>query len=282
MTEGSFCIKMLISKEVFCWIESCWGVGAIPYNAPVWEILAEQAFQEKTSILSENPTCPFCVRLVGQSGAGKTSQLLPAVKEASVTNGIPFISFAVRDFVKYHPDLEKIVQTYGESLLREKTNMFALTLLTEVLLRCISKKLPILLEVTLLAPVYEACIHAFLIKNGYHCDYQCLAIPKSVSDAWIQKRFLETKRVVSQNSSSFFYDTLEPAFKALQGIALKNRVFIWDRVHEMPSISDFQDAKLYDKIEDARRLKGPFLSPEAGIASKTKFLCDFYRKHSPI
>ena len=282
MTEGSFCIKMLISKEVFRWIESCWGVGAIPYNDPVWEILAEQAFQEKTSDLSENPICPFCVRLVGQSGAGKTSQLLPAVKEALVTNGIPFVSFAVRDFVKYHPDLEKIVQTYGESLLREKTNMFALTLLSEVLLRCISKKLPILLEVTLLAPVYEACIHTFLIKNGYHCDYQCLAVPKNVSDAWIQKRFLETKRVVSQNSSSFFYDTLEPAFKVLQGISLKNRVFIWDRVHEMPSVSDFQDAKLYDKIEDARRLEGPFLSPEAGIASKTKFLCDFYRKHSPF
>ena len=65
-------------------------------------------------------------------------------------------------------------------------------------------------------------------------------------------------------------------------LLLKNRVFIWDRVHEMPSVSDFQDPKLYDKIEDARRLEGPFLSSEAGVASKTAFLCDFYRKHSPI
>ena len=160
--------------------------------------------------------------------------------------------------------------------------MFALTLLTEVLLRCISEKMTILLEVTLLAPIYEAYIHAFLVKNGYYCDYQCLAVPKGVSDAWIRKRFLETKRVVSQGSSSFFYDTLEPAFKALQGIPLKNRVLIWDRVHEVPRISDLQDAKLYDKVEALRQLDGPFLSPNAGVTSKTKFLCDFYRKHSQI
>ena len=252
----------------------------IPYDDSVWSVLAERAFCEKTAHLLETAMHPFCVRLVGQSGSGKTSQLLPAVKEALSTNGVPFVSFAVRDFVKYHPDLEAIKQACGESLLREKTNMFALVLLTEVLLRCISKKMPILLEVTLLAPIYESCIHAFLEKNGYLCDYQCLAVPKSVSDAWIQKRFLETKRVVSQNSSSFFYDTLEPAFKALHGFSLKNRVFIWDRVHEVPLLSDFQDANLYDKMEALRHLDGPFLSPEAGVASKTKFLCNFYRKYS--
>ena len=85
--------------------------------------------------------------------------------------------------------------------------------------------------------------------------------------------------MVSQNSSTFFYDTLAPAFQSLQGIPLRNRVFIWDRVHERPQISDFQEPNLYDKIEAARVLEGPFLSPKAGVASKTQFLCGFYKKY---
>lgn len=270
---------MLVPKEIFCWIESCWGSATFLYENAIWDDLTEQAFSEKTSGLLAKQDQPFCMRLVGQSGAGKTSQLLPAVKVALQSNQISYISFAVRDFVKFHPDLEAIVKRYGESLLREKTNAFALVLLTNVLLRCISEKMPILLEMTLLSPAYEACIHAALVENGYRCDYQCLAVPKTVSDDWIQKRFLETKRVVSKNSSSFFYDTLEPTFQALQGIALKNRVFIWDRVHEQPLISDFQTPNIYDKIKAVRALEGPFLSLEGGIAAKTKFLCDFYKKY---
>lgn len=280
MDGRSFFVEMLVSEEVFYWIESCWGASGFAYNDPIWEILIEQAFQEKIASGDINYVRPFCMRLVGQSGSGKTSQLLPATQAALCANHVPYVSFAVRDFVKFHPKLEFIVKRYGESLLREKANAFALILLTNVLLRCISKKIPILLEVTLLAPVYEARIHAALIANGYRCDYQCLAIPKKVSDDWIQKRFLETKRVVSQNSSSFFYDTLAPAFKFLQGISLKNRVFIWDRVHEQPLILDFQEPNVYDKIEAARALEGPFFSPEVSVAAKTKFLCDFYKKHS--
>ncbi len=279
LVEGSFFAEMLVPKEVFQWIESCWGGSAFLYDDNVWDVLTERAFREKTSSLTLNLTQPFYMRLVGQSGSGKTSQLLPAVKEALRCNHMSCVSFAVRDFVKFYPDLEAIVENYGESLLREKTNAFALILLTNVLLRCIGEKMPILLEVTLLSPIYEACIHAALMENGYRCDYQCLAVPKNVSDDWIQKRFLETKRMVSQNSSRFFYDTLAPAFKLLQGISLKNRVFIWDRVHEEPLISNFQMPNLYDKIAAARALKGPFLSLEAGVASKTKFLCDFYKKH---
>lgn len=277
--ESLFYVEMLIAKDIFRWVESCWGDSAFAYDNPVWNALTEQAFREKTSNLEGMRKCPFCLRLVGQSGSGKTSQLLPAVKEALFCNNVPFISFAVRDFVKYHPDLEKIVESYGESLLREKTNTFALLLLTNVLLRCISEKMPILLEVTLLSPVYEAFLHTFLVKNNYHCDYQCLAVPKSVSDAWIQKRFLETKRIVSESSSNFFYETLNPTFKLLGNFSLKNRVFIWDRVHKAPLISDFQDPNLCDKIEVARGLNGPFLSPEASVMAKTAFLCDFYQTH---
>lgn len=278
MVGGSFCNEMLISKEIFCWIESCWGKSSVPYDSPLWNTLIEQGFQEKTLGVDRKRDIPFCVRLVGQSGSGKTSQLLPSVEKALHENDIPFVSFAVRDFVKYHPHLEAILGKYGESLLREKTNSFALILLTNVLLRCISEKMPILLEVTLLSPVYEEGLHTFFVKNSYFCDYQCLAVPKSVSDDWIRKRFLETHRVVSENSSSFFYDTIEPAFKFLQKISLENRVFIWDRVHEEPWISHIQDPDLCDKMEEARAYDGPFLSLEASVASKIKYLCNFYRE----
>ena len=278
MIEGFF-IDMLITKDIFCWIESCWGKISIAYDDPIWLALIEQAFRDKTAGFEGGQKYPFCVRLVGQSGAGKTSQLLPAVKKALRQNKKTFISFAVRDFVQYHPDLENISQNYGEAFLRERTNTFALILLTNVLLRCIAEKMPILLEVTLLSPIYEQYLHAAFVEKSYFCDYQCLAVPKNVSNDWIQKRFLATGRVVSNSSIDFFYSTLEPVFKFLQKTSLQNRVFVWDRVHAKPLISCLQDPELYNKIQSARALEGPFLSLESAIATKMIFLCDYYRSH---
>ena len=222
----------------------------------------------------------FCIRLVGQSGSGKTSQLLPAVKAALEAQSRKYVSLAVRDFVPYHPNLSAIREHYDEGLVREKTNAFALTLLTLVLVRCIREHLPILFEVTLLSPEYERFVHRCLSKEGYSCDYHCLAIAKKMSDAWIEARCRETHRVVSKRSSDFFFQTLQPAFETLQSVRISNRVFIWDAYHTEPQRTRLSDKNLWEKMQAVAHASDEPLSFEAALEAKKKFLCDFYREHS--
>lgn len=222
---------------------------------------------------------PFCIRLVGQSGSGKTSQLLPAIKYA--LEGQSYISLAVRFFAKYHPYLEKIKELYGEKQMREKTNAFALILLTLVLQRCIENKLPILLEMTLLTADYEHFVHELLRDNGYFCDYHCLAVSKTISDTWIQQRCQEVQREVSEKSSRFFFETLQSAFEMIQKEAnrIPNRVFIWNHTQALPIISSFENKDLWKLFCDARKSTAPLLSLEQGLATKKTFMRDFYSKN---
>ena len=273
-------------KRVFQFIEQHWGpldpLGEKLVDAYDWGFLTEQAFQKKVSLLKPSDTLKTCIRLVGQSGSGKTSQLLPAVKSALNACERTFVSFAVRDFVEFHPRLKEIREKFGESLLREKTNAFALTLLTLVFKRCVEAHLPILFEVTLLSPLYEDFIHQLLLKENYGCDYQCLAISKFVSDKWIQERFLKTQRVVSKNSSDFFFNTLRPAMELIKTFPLTNRVFIWSKNARKPIITSLQEQDFIDRFFQMQNEAGEDLSLEESLMYKKEFLCKFYHKNGFI
>ena len=272
-----------IPMDVIRFIQEQWGCKEpfceINFPKETWNALCDQAYRDlKTRCRYPRPM-PFCIRLVGQSGSGKTSQLAPAVAFALEVQSQGYVSLAVRDFVSYHPHLKTIREHYGEGQVREKTNAFALTLLTLVLHRCICDRLPIVLEVTLLSPIYERLIHENLQQQKYHCDYHCLAIAQQTSNAWIESRFRETKRVVSKRSSDFFFQILEPAFKELQSIQMPNRVFVWDAFHTEPWITHFPDATLWQTIVQLRMQSLPPLSFEAALESKKAFLRDFYQQH---
>jgi len=273
-------------KRVFQFIEQYWGpldpLGENILEVYDWETLTEQAFQKKVSLLKSAELLKTCIRLVGQSGAGKTSQLLPAVKSALDTCGKTFVSFAVRDFVEFHPHLKEIREKFGEALLREKTNTFALTLLTLVFKRCVEEHLPILFEMTLLSPLYEDFIHQLLLKENYGCDYQCLAISKFVSDERIQGRFLQTRRIVAKDSSDFFFNTLRPAMELIKTFPLTNRVFIWSKNARKPVITSLQEQDFIDLFFQMQNEAGEDLSLEEGLMYKKEFLCKFYHKNGFI
>ena len=263
---------------VFAFIQQQWGDAdsqAIHYSAHFWKSICDRAFEEHINRCHKPKLNPFCIRLVGQSGAGKTSQLLPAVRPVFDALG-GCVPFAVRDFAVYHPNLDEIRVRYGEGLVREKTNAFGLMLLTLVLERCIQCSLPILLEMTLLAPVYERLVHTWLEQHHYHCDYQCLAIRREDSDAWSAERCHKTQRIVSRSSSDFFFQTLEPTLNELRSCSIENRVFIWDRSHTVPQVTTLADPRLWQKILDARQCQPPFLDFEAALKCKQQFLHDFY------
>lgn len=275
---------MLMPMDVVAFIRSQWRcedpLCAIDFSQTLWDELCERAYLDLTERCGHPRASKFCIRLVGQSGSGKTSQLLPAVKAALEAQSQKFVSLAVRDFVPYHPNLSAIREHYDEGLVREKTNAFALTLLTLVLVRCIRGHLPILFEVTLLSPEYERFVHRCLSEEGYGCDYHCLAIAKETSDAWIEARCRETHRVVSKRSSDFFFQTLQPALEILQSVRMPNRVFIWDAYHTEPQRTHFPDAHLWEKMQTLAYTNVEPLSFEAALESKKKFLCSFYREHS--
>ncbi|MDR2769667.1 MAG: zeta toxin family protein [Puniceicoccales bacterium] len=253
------------------------------FSVPCISALAEVAFQEMVAQLPKGCVCPFCMRLVGQSGSGKTTQLLPAVEYVFQQTNLSPVFLAVRNFVPHHPHLEAIRQQYGENLLRENTNAFALSLLVLVFEKCVQRRYPIVFEVTLQSPLFEAHIHALLKENDYACDYQCLAIAKKDSDAWIQTRYLATQRHVSPKSAQFFFETLTPSLKFLQTIRLPNRFFIWSRYRLDPDVSSCQDPFLLEKVEQARLENNqPAFEEDVLRETKKQFLSRFYAQHPII
>ena len=275
---------MLVPMDVVAFIQSQWKceepLCTIDFPQTLWNELCERAYLDLMERCGHPKASKFCIRLVGQSGSGKTSQLLPAVKAALEAQSQRYVSLAVRDFVPYHPNLNLIREHYDKGLVREKTNAFALTLLTLVLVRCTRGHVPILFEVTLLSPEYERFVHRCLSEEGYGCDYHCLAIAKETSDAWIEARCRETHRVVSKRSSDFFFQTLQPALKSLQSVRIPNRVFIWDAYHTEPQQTRLLDKNLWEKIQTAAHANAEPLGFDAALESKKKFLYNFYREHS--
>ena len=275
---------MSMPMDVVAFIRSQWKcedpLCAIDFPQTLWDELCERAYRDLTERFGCPKASKFCIRLVGQSGSGKTSQLLPAVKAALEAQLQKYVSLAVRDFVPYHPNLSAIREHYDEGLVREKTNAFALTLLTLVLVRCIRAHLPILFEVTLLSPEYERFAHRCLSEEGYGCDYHCLAIAKETSDAWIEARCRETHRVVLKRSSDFFFQTLQSALESLQSVRMPNRVFIWDAYHTEPQRTHFPDAHLWGKMQTLAHANAEPFGFEMALGAKEKFLCNFYREHS--
>ena len=271
-------------NAIIKFIQEQWGCSdlfcEVKLSKNEWDNLSKRAYEDKLMGWASKKEFRFCMRLVGQSGAGKTSQLLPAVKSVFEQHKLPYVSLAVRDFVPYHPNLAEIRKTYGEAMVREKTNAFALMLLSLVFERCVVLGCPLLFEVTLLDPVYERFIHNLLEEYGYVCNYQCLAVSKTLSDQWIADRCHATQRVVTTRSANFFYQILEPALLSLENFHLKNRVFIWNSYDREPIISKIQDKELLKKFIDARNFKGlPLLSLEEGVRTKTLFLKNFYERH---
>jgi aminoglycoside phosphotransferase (APT) family kinase protein len=197
---------------------------SIDINNKEFEDIAQMAFQAITQdaeYFSKEVRVPYIVRLVGQSGSGKTTQLYEAVKD-NIAHG--FVHVAVRHFAKFHPEYEQIKSEFGESLLREKTNGFALLLLFGVLEKLVESNHSILLELTVLDPRFESYL-AQLTEKNYRILYNVMAVPKMLSDEFIMKRQQQNGRVVAQTSSEYFFDTLQPS---LREIGHCERVVLWN------------------------------------------------------
>lgn len=189
---------------------------------------AESAFAELSRGKSQTKKC---IRISGQSGSGKSTQIFPAASAFFDAAGIAPVHVAVRNFVKFHPRLDEILRMYGDEKMRENTNAFALLTLLLALEKFIAGGYSMIFEVTLLSPDFEKYISTLLADAGYSTEYHILAVPKSVSDIFVSRRAIaagaEHGRMVLTKSADFFYDILPAGIDAAAGIIPNASAIVW-------------------------------------------------------
>lgn len=170
---------------------------------------------------------PFLIRIVGQSGSGKSTQLFPALQYALKSD--VYVKINVGSFAVFHPKYE-LFQEKDPGQMREKTNGFALRALVLFYKYCILNRINIVLDMTLLEPEIDLYLMTLAKKMNYQIHMHVLCVPKKVSDTFIRLRQKETGRHVWISSSHYFFSALVPCLKALTSSSLfnkKDRLILW-------------------------------------------------------
>lgn len=177
---------------------------------------------------------PFLIRAVGQSGSGKSSQLIPALQEALISR--KYIRISVGDFAVFHPKYEFFKKTDPHKL-REKTNGFALRALVIFYKYCILNRVNVVLDMTLLEPEIDIYLMGLAKQMSYQIQMHLLCVPKKISDLFISLRQKETGRYVQPSSCTYFFSALAPCLKALIRSSLfckQDRLFLWSHYLQDP------------------------------------------------
>lgn len=157
-------------------------------------------------------------RIGGQSGSGKTTQVSRAILNTCLTHNEQPLVIAVRTFSTLHPKYNELLSQFGQQLIREKTNGFALKCLCCAVKLAVQRGFLLILEVTLLHPVFEQFIADLCIENEYDINFHILSVNKSISNILIRKREtgvtgLEYGRIITPSSSLYFYKILPVGMK---------------------------------------------------------------------
>lgn len=150
--------------------------------------------------------------LTGQSGTGKTSQLLAATQKFCSEHGLKPFHLAVRNFADLHPEAENLKNLPD---FREKTNGFALKVLICTLKLAFDHGLDIVLEICFLDPCFEKFVIKSAQKNGYRISLQIMAVSRVVSQALVFKRACQTGRSTYQKSEDYFYSAMQKGIRVL-------------------------------------------------------------------
>ncbi|MDY6407134.1 MAG: zeta toxin family protein [Pseudomonadota bacterium] len=160
----------------------------------------------------KNQKSPLLVRVSGQSGSGKSSQLVPAIQKA--LEQIPHLKINVGAFAPFHPQYDEF-QKNDPDHMRENTNGFALRALVMFYKYCILNRINLIFDMTLLEPEVDLYLMTLAKKMGYRIHLHVLCVPRKVSDYFISHRQQLTGRFVKPSSSAYFFTALAPCLKAL-------------------------------------------------------------------
>ena len=206
-------------------------------------VFAQAARAARDIIAGDNYTCKkIFYRLGGQSGSGKTTQLLPVIGEFEASRGNKPIIIGVRTFAPYHPNYDEIVKTHPAGKVREVTNGFAFKCLMAAVKIILERGVMLVLDVTIHAPRLEEYVRKNVSDNGYSANYHIFAVAKEVSNAFIEKRKVGTQdtmdkekgKVVLKSSIDFWYDILPKGVEYLADSDMRSQVIIWTAFDLLP------------------------------------------------
>ena len=177
---------------------------------------------------------PFLVRVAGQSGSGKSSQIVPALEDALQNK--KYIKINVGAFAPFHPNYDEW-QKHCPDEMREKTNGFALRALVMFYKHCILNQINIVFDMTLLEPEIDLYLMTLAKKMNYKIQAHVLCVPKKISNLFIHLRQLKTGRFVKRSSSDYFFNALAPCIKSLTHSGLfnqKDALVLWSHYLSHP------------------------------------------------
>ena len=186
---------------------------------------------EKDLIHKEHP---FLIRVAGQSGAGKSSQIVPALEEALQNKN--YIKINVGAFAPFHPKYDEWQKACPDQM-REKTNGFALRALVMFYKHCILNGVNIVFDMTLLEPEIDLYLMTLAKKMNYKIQTHVLCVPRKISNLFIHLRQLKTGRIVKISSSDYFFNALAPCLKSLTRSGLfdeKDTLILWSHYLTQP------------------------------------------------
>lgn len=128
------------------------------------------------------------VRVTGQSGSGKTTQLVPAVEAWYEKMGAKPILVTASKVAEYHPHRKEIVQECGEEGLRQETDGFAAAMMFLVLRALLAEGYDIILDLALVEPKLEQILIGWLKENSYNFWMTMMAVPPKLSQKWLERR----------------------------------------------------------------------------------------------
>lgn len=191
-------------------------------------IIIKIAYKVFNDLTTDKTKEKVLYRLCGQTGSGKTSQLLYAIEEYTKKSLKNPVILGVRTCSKYHPNYTSLLKNTGETNIREATNGFALKCMTYVLKLLIEHEYMILLDITLLDPIYEQYLLNLLNKHNYKINYHLMSVSNQISTLFLNKRQSQTGRKVSTTSIEYFNNILEKGYEYLLNNDTKNTIYIWN------------------------------------------------------
>ena len=244
-------------------------------DIPVWQTF-EIAKQEFEKLEKECTYSRKFYRLVGQSGSGKTTQLLPATTKLVESIDERPIHFCVRRFSTLHPQYAKLANQCGSEI-RERTNGFALQCLLVCLKMAIEGGCDIILEMTFLTREFEEYLLHWLDEKQYKKTFLCLAVNIDVSNSFIQKRMhdkdsAESGRVVQASSTQFFFKQMKEGIGLIKEKCAGDRIIIWNAFDKECKY----DGKVRNCLNvferEQQQVKKPMVSKEELLNAKIEYL----------
>ena len=170
------------------------------------------------------------VRIAGISGAGKTTQLLPAAEMYFAARDVKPILVAARKFVEYHPYWREIKEYYGEENLRKMTDEFSTIMMFLCMQAMVKQGYDILLDVTLLDPAIEGMLMKELNKNAYTVMILMIAVAPEVVERHLSGRKWRHTKETEQE----FIRATESAMKYYAEVAPDTKIILWNTYEEEP------------------------------------------------